>query len=96
MTRCDEFYEKVKKDGNFCGMSKSAYNEVLQYLEFQQETDLSALSEKAAKPLIREQDKEIREAAISTVEKTLNYHKPPGSKTKKKLTARNVKEVIVQ
>ena len=77
----------AKKDGNFCGMSKSAYNEVLQYLEFQQETDLSALSEKAAKLLIREQDEEVREEAIVSVEKLLDLPKDSDTgRFKKKLT----------
>ena len=33
MTRCKEFYEKVERDGNFCGMSKKAYREMMLYSE---------------------------------------------------------------
>lgn len=33
MTRCEEFYEKVKRDGNFCGMSEQAYRDLKLYSE---------------------------------------------------------------
>lgn len=33
MTRCPEFYEKVKRDGNFCGMSDKEYRRLVQYTE---------------------------------------------------------------
>jgi hypothetical protein len=46
--------------------------------------------------LINERDDEVREVAISTIEKSVKYHKPPGSKTKKKITGKDiVKELIV-
>ena len=31
MTRCVEFYEKLEKDGNFCGMTDEAYNRAMVY-----------------------------------------------------------------
>ena len=79
MTRCDEFYDKVEKDGNFCGMSESTVNEVKQVIEFKKEhTDLSAFNQKTIMPLIREQDPEIQQKVISLVEsagkeKVMNY-----------------------
>ena len=31
MTRCTEFYEKLAKDGNFCGMSEQDYKEAMDF-----------------------------------------------------------------
>ena len=31
MTRCAEFYEKLEKDGNFCGMREQEYREAVRY-----------------------------------------------------------------
>ena len=31
MTRCTEFYEKVEKDGNFCGMEERDYREAMDF-----------------------------------------------------------------
>ena len=31
MTRCREFYEKLERDGNFCGMTDRAYNRAMRY-----------------------------------------------------------------
>ena len=31
MTRCQEFYEKLEKDGNFCGMTEEDYREAMEY-----------------------------------------------------------------
>ena len=33
MTRCKEFYEKLEKDGNFCGMTAEDYREARKYWE---------------------------------------------------------------
>lgn len=33
MTRCQEFYDKVEKDGNFCGMSETAFRDLNHYIE---------------------------------------------------------------
>ena len=38
------------------------------------------LAASAIKHLIRERDEEVREAAISTIENRLNYHRHPGTK----------------
>jgi hypothetical protein len=74
MTRCIDFYKKVKQDGNFCGMSKSAYNEVMQYLDFVgKHAEISALSEDACKPLIREKDLEVQAKAIKALGEQLNH-----------------------
>lgn len=31
MTRCTEFYEKLEKDGNFCGMNERSYHDAQKY-----------------------------------------------------------------
>ena len=36
MTRCADFYEKVKKDGNFCGMREDKFVQLLEYLEYRE------------------------------------------------------------
>ena len=73
MTRCEEFYDKVEKDGNFCGMSESTVNEVKQVIVFKKEhTEFSVFSENAIKPLIREQDPEVKAKVISLVENAGN------------------------
>lgn len=96
MTRCEDFYVKVEKDGNFCGMSKQSYSQVKAYIKFIKEhSKILSLTAEAVKPLMREPDEEVREEAISTIAKSLNYHRPPGSKKEvKKPTAKDVKEVI--
>ena len=73
MTRCIEFYEKVEQDGNFCGMSPSTVTEVNQYMAFMKEHgfDMSKLSERAAKPLIHEQDGEVKWEGIKNVKKAI-------------------------
>ena len=89
-----ENVEKVKKDGNFCGMSKRSYEEVKAYIAFMKEHgEISRLTEEAAKLLIREQDDEVREEAISHVEKQLKRETPTGG-TYGKLTAKDVKTLI--
>lgn len=34
MTRCKQFYEKVEKDGNFCGMPDTAFRKLKSYIEY--------------------------------------------------------------
>lgn len=33
MTRCKEFYEKMEKDGNFCGMPRRSFEDAKKYWE---------------------------------------------------------------
>lgn len=47
MTRCKEFYVKLEKDGNFCGMEEKAYREALQYSKEVEEDE-------SGKPLLSE------------------------------------------
>jgi hypothetical protein len=85
MTRCEEFYRKVEKDGNFCGMSESSISDVKQYRELLAENSAIAdLTEGAARGLIREKDKDVKAKAIEVIAKQL--------KDGEKVTAKIVKE----
>ena len=45
MTRCEEFYEKLERDGNFCGMREQDFREALAYFK-------SVEKDKNGKPLL--------------------------------------------
>lgn len=88
MTRCDEFYEKVEKDGNFCGMRDNAYRDLMAYRDLLKSNDtIVSLSEGAALPLIREPNEEVKAKAIEVIAKQL--------KSGEKVTAKVVKEDLV-
>lgn len=68
MTRCREFYDKVKKEGNFCGMSETSLNEVTSYIELINERPAFAgFSEGALRPLIREQNEELKKTIMDNI-----------------------------
>ena len=55
MVRCDEFYEKVEKDGNFCGMRADAYRTIIAYRDLlRRNPTIAGLTEGAARVLIAE------------------------------------------
>ena len=62
MTRCEEFYEKVKKDGNFCGMSDKQYRQLVLYTEEveKDEAGKPALNQGEWENQEREQAKEVK------------------------------------
>lgn len=81
MTRCKDFYEKVERDGDFCGMNEDTLREVLTFINFIEENpDLSGISEKAAKPLIREKDLEVKAKAIEAIGKNISHGNVPTAK----------------
>lgn len=87
MTRCDEFYEKVERDGNFCGMDERTMRNVKAYMEFMERNgNLKPLSEKAAQGLIREKDPIVKAKAIEAVGKNVLHGNVP--------TASQVKQII--
>ena len=104
--RCKEFYEKWERCGNFCEKHKDTAERIDKYLSFIEEIEnkadidektkqtIVAASEGVLRTLIEEKDEEIKQKAISTLGKSLNYHRPPGSQTEKKITAKNVVEVL--
>ena len=68
MTRCEEFYEKVKRDGNFCGMSDRTLRDVENYEKFMEEyPKLSGISASAALVFMREKDPKIKAKGIEEV-----------------------------
>lgn len=65
MTRCEEFYEKVEKDGNFCGMRADAYRTILAYRDLlRRNPTIVGLTEGAARVLIAEKDEKLKAKAI--------------------------------
>lgn len=97
MVRCDEFYEKWEKCGNFCEKHPQTAQEINKYLDFIREIEnrediepevksaMADLPERAVRPLIREKDPEIKENVIQSVRKSLKSGKDPlsGKFTKK-------------
>ena len=67
MTRCTEFYEKVKKDGNFCGMSDKEYRRLITTLESAEGNEVAnaTLSQGA----LRKQQKKAKEVAKHKTER---------------------------
>jgi len=87
MVRCDEFYLKWDKCGNFCEKHPDTASEIEKYLDFQHEIEnrgdiepavkagISAISADALRPLLREPDPEIREETKTHVIKALESKK---------------------
>jgi len=90
MVRCDEFYLKWDKCGNFCEKHPDTASEIEKYLDFQHEIEnrgdiepavkagISAISADALRPLLREPDPEIREETKTHVIKALKRKTPTG------------------
>lgn len=79
MTRCESFYEKWKRCGNFCEASPETAREIEEYLDFREETGISGISQSAARHLIREKDAEIKARAILAIKKSLETRKELGT-----------------
>ena len=78
MTRCKEFYEKVRRDGNFCGMRADHIDEVKAYMEFLDTyPHLWGISERAARPVIREKDLLVKAKVIETIGKQIKRDRVP-------------------
>ena len=78
MTRCGDFYEKVKRDGNFCGMRKDHIDEVEVYMEFlKAHPQIWGISEGAARPVIREKDPVVKAKVIETIGKQIKRDRAP-------------------
>lgn len=76
MTRCPEFYAKLLKDGNFCGLSDGAISQIKGYLEtvdkiasrgVPKEQVMERFPEGAARPLLSLKDDETRLKALNYV-----------------------------
>lgn len=95
--RCDEFYAKWKRCGNFCEKHPETAREIDRYLDFIEEyPDMSGLAERTVKPLINEQNEEIKQKAITHVEKIAIRETPTGAKYKKKITGKDVVKALAK
>jgi hypothetical protein len=81
MTRCEEFYEKVERDGNFCGMREDHYGELVAYIELLRKyPHMRGITERAGKPLIHEKDPEVKAKAIEAIGKNISHGNVPTAK----------------
>lgn len=73
MTRCNEFYDKVEKDGNFCGMEAGEYQRLLKIRDLQANNlDLSKLPASSLIPLVAVKDDVLKKAVIQAIVKDIN------------------------
>lgn len=106
--RCDEFYEKWRRCGNFCEKHPDTAAEIEALLDFIDEIKerdnlsegakaaFAETSARAVRPLIREKDTEIRDKAIESVGKAVESGKNPvtGRFSSKPPTERDITSVI--
>ena len=73
--RCEEFYAKWERCGNFCEKHPKTAEEIDTYLSFieqlneEEKRAFSPIPATTLRPLINEKDAEIKQIAISHVEK---------------------------
>jgi len=104
--RCDEFYEKWRRCGNFCEKHPDTAREIEEMLDFIDEInereDLSggakaafaATSARAIRPIIREKDTEVRDRAIEKCAATIKDKEKRTGKKSAKMTEKQVTKVI--
>jgi len=76
MTRCQEFYEKVKKDGNFCGMREDKYNTLLKYIEYREREEKINLKGVLTEGAWIKQQKKLAEVAKHKTERFVGTELP--------------------
>lgn len=104
MVRCDEFYEKWKRCGNFCEKHEKTADEIDKYLTFiegleeGEQRAFAPFSARTLRPLINEKDTEIKGKAIITIKKSLNSGKDlvTGKITKNLPTEAKIKTLITK
>lgn len=104
MTRCVEYYERCERDGcDWCEKEPETVRTIKEYIEFYKEMEslgipkdstIRGISETAARPLIRNPDKTVRERAISHIGNALNRKTPQGGQYTTTFTEREVKKII--
>jgi len=106
MVRCDEFYEKWKRCGNFCEKHPRTADQIDQYLTLVEESKktlgddsasaMERISERALRPLIAEKNPEIRSDAIkkSASLKKKKEKKYGETSSKSRVTTAEVKRLI--
>jgi hypothetical protein len=98
MVRCDEFYEKWKRCGNFCEKHPRTAEQIDEYLSFieqleeDERMDFAQIPEATLRPLINEQDPVVREKAIESIKKSVESRKSlaDGKFTTKLPTGRDI------
>jgi SAM-dependent methyltransferase len=84
MTRCVEFYQKWANDPNWCEKCKSSVSEINSYLSLLEELEgrgiskkfaMANFAERAARPIFRERDSQVRDNAIDILTKMLTQGK---------------------
>lgn len=95
--RCKDFYEKWKRCGNFCEKHPDTAREIDRYLDFIEEyPEISGLAESTVKPLINEQNEEIKQKAITHVEKIAIRETPTGGTYKKEITGKDIVKALAK
>lgn len=101
--RCEAFYEKWKRCGNFCEKHPDTAEKIDKYLDLVQELadmgvpeerTMGAITERAARPLLSIQDEETKQNALSHIETALNRKTPNGGNYHEKLTSEDVSEIV--
>jgi len=82
MVRCEEFYERWSVDENWCEKCPEAVREINNYIDFisrlettygiDKQQAMAGITERAARPLIREKDPEVKERSVLEVANRLN------------------------
>jgi len=106
MTRCIEFYQKCEREGpDWCGKLPDAVRQIENYLDLcneiaargtPKETTFVGLPEGAARPLIKEQNPDVKDKVISSIAKSLNEGRNlvTGEFSKDRITAGDVVKAI--
>ena len=94
--RCEAFYEKWKKDPNWCNKTKSAVNDIDNHLELvdlcekefgiDTASAMADFSERASRPIRREKDQNVQTRAIKKVAQRL--------RDGKKVTTKDAQQII--
>ena len=101
--RCEAFYDKWKRCGNFCEKHPDTAEKIDRYLDLVQELaergvpeerTIGALTEGAARPLLSIQDEETKQKGISHIETALNRKTPQGGDYHKQLTSNDVENIV--
>lgn len=98
MVRCDEFYKKFKKEGNFCGLNARTVQEIKRYLITMDDIEKRSIerieiSETAARPIAKlRKDEEAYDEAIKQVVALAATKKAEGKEPT--VTAPEVVEII--
>lgn len=73
MTRCEEFYEKWKRDPNWCDKCPSAVYYINRYVELAEKyPGLKQVSEGSTRPILGKMDESTREKVVQEIQKRID------------------------